>query len=75
MGTTRRGLEVSADAADAIVAIDDFTDRLVGLDLGVEAVLDEAARRPGVAMLQLGAAMPGLPLLAQRASRYFWSSR
>ena len=57
MGTTRRDLEVSTDDPDAVAAIDDFTDRLVGLDLGVEAVLAEAAQRPEVAMLQLGAAM------------------
>ena len=57
MGRTRRGLEVSTTDAGAIAAVDDFTDRLAGIRLGVEAVLDEAATHPDVAMLQLGAAM------------------
>ena len=60
MGATRRGLEVSTGDPDAIAALDGFTDRLVGLDPGVEEVLDAASRHPQVAALQLGAAMLGL---------------
>jgi hypothetical protein len=60
MGRTQRGLEVSTDARDAIDAVDTFTDRLAGIELGVEAVLDDAAHHAGVAMLQLDAAMLGL---------------
>lgn len=57
MGTTGWGLEVGTDDADAIAALDDFTDRLAGIDPGVEAVLEAATRHPGVAALQLGGAM------------------
>lgn len=60
MGTTRRGLDVSTDDKGAIAAIDTFTDRLCGLDLGAESVLDDAATFTDVATLQLGAAMLGL---------------
>lgn len=60
MGTTRRGLEVSTDDVAAIAAIDTFTDRLVGLDLGAEVVLDAAATFADVASLHLDAAMFGL---------------
>lgn len=57
MGTTRRGLAVSTDDADAITALDDFTDRLAGIRLGVEGVLADTERHPDVASLQLGCAM------------------
>jgi tetratricopeptide (TPR) repeat protein len=60
MGTTRRGLGVSTDDAGAIDAIDVFTDRLCGLDLGAEVVLSDAATFADVGALQLGAAMFGL---------------
>lgn len=60
MGTTRRGLDVSTDDAGAIAAIDTFTDRLAGLDLGAEVVLDDAAAFGDVASLQMDAAMFGL---------------
>ncbi len=57
MGTTRRGLTVSTDSASAIAALDDFTDRLAGIRLGVEAVLPATEAEPEVASLQLGASM------------------
>lgn len=57
MGTTARGLAVSTDSPDAIRALDLFTDRLAGIRLGVEAVLDDIERHPQVASLQLAGAM------------------
>lgn len=57
MGTTRRGLAVSTDDQAAVAALDTFTDRLAGIRLGVEAVLDATASHPDVAALQLGSAM------------------
>jgi hypothetical protein len=51
-----RGLEVTADHADAIVAVDDFAARLLRLDQGVEAILGAVKRWPQTPMLQLDAA-------------------
>jgi hypothetical protein len=39
-----RGLDVTADHADAVAAADDFAARLLRLDQGVEAVLDAVKR-------------------------------
>ncbi len=57
MGTTRRELAVSTDSATAIAALDDFTDRLAGIRLGVEAVLEATGAEPEVASLELASAM------------------
>lgn len=57
MGTTRRELPVSTDSATAIAALDDFTDRLAGIRLGVEDVLTATTNEPEVAALQLASAM------------------
>lgn len=57
MAETRRGLEVSNADADAIAAIDAFTDRLANIELGVESILADADRFPETPAIQLGAAM------------------
>src|SRR5499427_4193498 len=51
-----RGLDVTADQADAVAAADDFAARLLRLDQGVEAVLDAVKSWPQTAILQLYAA-------------------
>jgi tetratricopeptide (TPR) repeat protein len=51
-----RGLEVTANCPDAVVAADDFTARLLRLDQGVEAILDAAKRWPQTPILRLYAA-------------------
>ena len=48
-----RGLDVTADHADAVAAADDFAARLLRLDQGVEAVLDAVKRWPQTPILQL----------------------
>jgi hypothetical protein len=48
-----RGLEVTADHADAVAAADDFAARLLRLDQGVEAILDSAKRWPQTPIVQL----------------------
>jgi tetratricopeptide (TPR) repeat protein len=48
-----RGLDVTADRADAVAAADDFAARLLRLDQGVEAVLDAVKRWPQTPILQL----------------------
>jgi len=60
VGTTARGLDVSTDDAGAVAVLDDFTDRLVGLEPEVEAVLEGVVAHPDVVSLRLGAAMLGL---------------
>jgi len=57
LGTTRRELVVSTDSVTAIAALDDFTDRLAGIRLGVEEVLTATTAEPDVASLQLASAM------------------
>src|SRR5262245_39750746 len=51
-----RGLDVTADHADAVAAADDFAARLLRLDQGVEAVLDAVKRWPQTPILALYAA-------------------
>ena len=51
-----RGLDVTADQADAVAAADDFAARLLRLDQGVEAMLDAVKSWPQTAILQLYAA-------------------
>src|SRR5262249_26212381 len=51
-----RGLDVTADHADAVAAADDFATRLLRLDQGVEAVLDAVKRWPQTPILHLYAA-------------------
>src|SRR5262249_53009730 len=48
-----RGLEATADHADAVAAADDLVARLLRLDQGVEAILDAAKRWPQTPILQL----------------------
>jgi len=60
VGTTARGLDVSTDDVGAVAVLDDFTDRLVGLEPGVEGVLEGVMAHPDVVSLRLGAAMLGL---------------
>jgi len=48
-----RGLDVTADHADAVAAADDFSARLLRLDQSVEAVLDAVKRWPQTPILQL----------------------
>lgn len=51
-----RGLDVTADNADAVAAADDFAARLLRLDQGVEAILDAVKSWPQTPILQLSAA-------------------
>jgi len=48
-----RGLDVTADNADAVAAADDFAARLLRLDQGVEAILDAVKRWPQTPILRL----------------------
>jgi hypothetical protein len=48
-----RGLDVTADQADAVAAADDFATRLLRLDQGVGAILDAVKRWPQTPILQL----------------------
>ena len=48
-----RGLEVTAEQADAVAAADDFAARLLRLDQGVEKILDAVKTWPETPILQL----------------------
>lgn len=60
-----RGLEVTAER-EAVVCIDDFADRMLRLESGVERVLDAAGMHPDCPLLQLYAA--AMNLYAQTAA-------
>ena len=55
-----RGLEVSMAGAETIRAIDDFTSRLVRMDVGVEAVMKAAQQHEEVPLLHLYVAALGI---------------
>jgi hypothetical protein len=64
-----RGLDVTADHADAVAAADDFAARLLRLDQGVEAVLDAVKRWPQTPILQLYTRRSGSMARPARRSR------
>jgi hypothetical protein len=51
-----RGLEVTSDHADAVAAADDFAERVLRLDQGVEKILDAEKAWPNIPIIRLYAA-------------------
>jgi tetratricopeptide (TPR) repeat protein len=52
-----RGVRITADSAAEIASVDAFTNRLLRIDRGLEAIVEDAKTFPETPMVQLGAAI------------------